>query len=136
MGAEPITVLVADDEEDMRVLIRGVLTRHGMKVVEEAIDGVEALTAINRLNPPPIPSVLLLDNRMPTMSGLEVAARVLEQVPGQRIILFSAFLTKEIEAEAKAIGIRACVSKNLVSRLPEVIAQLAASSGPGLRRPR
>ena len=126
---EPITVLVADDEEDMRVLVRAILTRRGMRVVEEAIDGTDALAAVNRLNPPPIPSVLILDNRMPDMDGLEVAKRVLEQVPSQRIVLFSAYLTKEIEAQAKAIGIRACVSKDVVARLPEVIADLAAGRG-------
>jgi CheY-like chemotaxis protein len=122
---EPITVLVADDEEDMRVLVRGVLTRHGMRVVEEAIGGAEALAAIDRLNPPPIPSILLLDNRMPALSGLEVAAQVLERFPHQRIILFSAYLNADIEAQAKAIGIRACVSKDLVARLPEIIAGLS-----------
>jgi CheY-like chemotaxis protein len=128
--AEPITVLVADDEEDMRVLVRGVLTRHGMKVVEEAIDGIEALTAIDRLDPPPTPSVLVLDNRMPALSGLEVAAQVLTRFPDQHIILFSAVLTPEIEAHAKAIGIRACLSKDAVARLPTLIADIAGSGDP------
>jgi CheY-like chemotaxis protein len=123
---EPITVLIADDEEDMRVLVRAVLTGRGMHVVEEAIDGDDALAAVQRLHPPPIPTVLVLDNRMPGMSGLEVAARVLEQVPGQRIILFSAYLDAAIEAQAKEIGIQDCVSKDVVIRLPEVIAELAA----------
>src|SRR5260370_13089108 len=100
VDAEPITVLVADDDEDMRVLVREVLIRAGLEVVAEAIDGPEALDAIKRLHPPPIPTVLVLDNRMPNMSGLEVAALVLDQVPSQRIILFSAYLTDEIEAQA------------------------------------
>jgi CheY-like chemotaxis protein len=123
---EPITVLVADDEEDMRVLVRAILTRHGMKVVEEAIDDSEALAGIERMNPPPIPHVLLLDNRMPALTGLEVAAQVLQRFPGQRIVLFTSFLTREIEAQAKAIGIRACLSKDEVARLPAMIAALAA----------
>jgi CheY-like chemotaxis protein len=123
---ELITVLIADDEEDIRVLVRAVITSAGLRIVGEAIDGVEALAALKRLHPPPIPTVLVLDNRMPGMSGLEVAALVLEQVPSQRIILFSAYLTEEIEAQAKEIGIRACVSKDVLTRLPEVIAELAA----------
>ena len=129
-AAEPLTVLVADDEEDMRVLVRRILSSYGIKVVEEAIDGAEALSAIDRRDPPQIPSVLVLDNRLPALSGLEVAAQVLGRLPGQRIILFSAFLTPEIEAHAKAIGIRACLSKDDVARLPTVIAELAAPSSP------
>ena len=123
---ELITVLVADDEEDLRVLVRAVLASAGLSIVAEAIDGVGALAALKRLHPPPIPTVVVLDNRMPGMSGLEVATLVLEQVPSQRIILFSAYLTEEIEAQAKEIGIRACVSKDVLTRLPEVIAELAA----------
>lgn len=126
MDTEPITVLVADDEEDMRVLVRAVLTSKGMKVVEESIDGVDALDAVTRLHPPPILTVLVLDSRMPGMSGLEVAARVLEQAPGQRIILFSAYLTAEIEDQAREIGIRACVSKDVVTDLADMIAEIAA----------
>jgi len=122
---EHITVLVADDEEDMRVLVRAVLTSAGLEIVAEAVDGVDALDTLKRLHPPPIPTVLVLDNRMPGMSGLEVAARVLEELPSQRIVLFSAFLTEEIAAQAKEIGIRACVSKDVVTRLPDVIGDLA-----------
>lgn len=121
----PITVMVADDEDDIRVLVRAMLARHGMDVVEEAIDGVEALTAINRLRPPPTPTVLLLDNQMPALSGLEVAASVLERFPGQRIVLFTAHLTADIKAQAKAVGIRACLSKSAIALLPTLIAQLA-----------
>jgi CheY-like chemotaxis protein len=122
---EPVTVLVADDEEDMRMLVRAILARANVQVVAEAIDGPEALDTITRLDPPPVPTALILDNRMPGMSGLDVAALVLERTPTQPIVLFSAFLTEAIEQQARDIGIRACVSKSDINRLPQVIASLA-----------
>jgi CheY-like chemotaxis protein len=123
---EPITVLIADDEEDMRTLVRVVLSKANVEVVAEAIDGPAAIDTIQRLDPPPVPTALILDNRMPGMTGLEVAELVLAHTPGQPIVLFSAFLTDEIEQRAKAIGIRACVSKTDIARLPRVIAELAS----------
>jgi CheY-like chemotaxis protein len=123
---EPITVLIADDEEDMRMLVRVVLSKANVEVVAEAIDGPGALETIERLDPPPVPTALILDNRMPGMTGLEVAELVLAHTPGQPIVLFSAFLTDEIRERAEAIGIRACVSKADIARLPRVIAELAS----------
>lgn len=125
METEPITVLVADDEDDMRMVVRVVLRSAGIDVVAEAFDGPEALAAVQRLDPPPVPNVLVLDNRMPGLSGLEVAALVLEHTPSQPIVLFSAFLTDEIERRAAEMGIRACVAKTDVARLPQVITELA-----------
>jgi CheY-like chemotaxis protein len=127
VDSEPITVLIAEDDEDMRILVRTILTRAGLSVVAEAVDGNDALDAVRRLSPPPTPTVIVLDNRMPGLSGLEVAARVLEDVPNQRIVLYTAFLSADIEAQAKEIGVRACVSKNVLRQLPQVIAELAAS---------
>jgi CheY-like chemotaxis protein len=128
VDSEPVTVLVADDEEDMRVLVRAILAKSNVEVVAEAIDGQEALDTIARLDPPPVPTALILDNRMPGLSGLDVAAQVLARTPGQPIVLFSAYLTREIEQQARAMGIRACVSKTDIARLPGVIADLAASA--------
>jgi CheY-like chemotaxis protein len=127
VDTEPVTVLIADDEEDMRMLVRVILAKANVEVVAEAIDGTEALETISRLDPPPVPTALILDNRMPGMSGLDVAARVLQKTPTQPIVLFSAFLTDEIEQQARDIGIRACVSKSDVDQLPQVIADLTAA---------
>jgi CheY-like chemotaxis protein len=95
-----ITVLVADDEPDLRLLVRAVVEGAGYEVVEEAIDGDEALAAVTKLDPRPIPTVMVLDNLMPGLSGLEVAERVLKGRPDQRIILFSAFLDAGIRKRA------------------------------------
>ena len=127
MDNPPRTVLVADDDEDMRVLVRAVLSGAGLDVVAEAIDGADALAALERLDPPPIPSVLVLDNRMPGLSGLEVAGHVLQRLPWLPIVLFGAFLTPEIEQQARQLGIRACVSKKDVGRLPAVIGELVST---------
>jgi CheY-like chemotaxis protein len=120
----PTTVLVVDDEEDMRQLVCALLARAGLDVVDEALDGPEALLAIERLDPPPVPTVIVLDQLMPGMTGLEVAKRVLEQFPSQRIVLFSAFLTEDLKRQAAEIGVRACVSKTDVARLPSLITAL------------
>ena len=121
-----ISVLVADDDADLRLLLRVTLERAGFDVVEEAIDGPDALDAIRRLSPPPIPTVMVLDNQMPGLSGLEVAEQVLASIPGQRIVLFSAFLDQNVRERARRLGINECVAKTDVHRLPDVIASLAS----------
>jgi CheY-like chemotaxis protein len=122
---ESLTVLIVDDEPDMRLLVRGYLARAGLHVVEEAINGVDALRALDELNPPPVPTVVVLDNLMPRMTGLEVAELILERTPHQHIVLFSAHLNPEVEAEAARLGVSACLAKTDLDRLPGLISTLA-----------
>jgi two-component system, chemotaxis family, chemotaxis protein CheY len=131
VGPDPqpqnVTALIVDDDPDMRLLLRGFLTRAGLQVVEEAVDGPEALEVFERLDPPPVPTVIVLDNRMPTMTGLDVAELVLQRLPGQRIVLFSAYLDADIEQRAAALGISACLAKTEIRRLADVISELVAA---------
>ena len=81
MTAAKPTVLVADDEPDMRELARVFLEMDGFEVVGEAVDGAQALARFVELDPPPVPSVVLLDNRMPVLTGLEAAEQILSTHP-------------------------------------------------------
>jgi YesN/AraC family two-component response regulator len=121
------TVLIVDDEVDIRLLVRAILESSdlGVEVVGEAVDGNEAMEVFATLDPPDVPDVVILDNRMPGKEGLDVAAEMLEQEPRQHIVLFSAFVTPEIEERAKALGVRACLGKNDFARLPELVVELS-----------
>ena len=112
-------MLVADDEEDMRVLVRSVITRanQGLTVESEVANGLEAVEVWRESRP----DVVLLDQRMPGLTGLEAAEQILEEHPDQTIVLFSAFLNDVVRAAAEAIGIRACVSKENIFSLPETL---------------
>jgi CheY-like chemotaxis protein len=125
----PLTILVVDDAADMRFLARAVLESAGMRVVAEAADGQEALDRFRELQPPPIPTVILLDNQMPRLTGVEVAETILAEAPNQLIVLFSAYLSETVIAEANRLGVAACVSKTEVSKLPEIIERVAAARG-------
>jgi two-component system, chemotaxis family, chemotaxis protein CheY len=115
------TILVVDDDADMRFLARAVLEGSGIQIAGEAADGQEALDKLAELDPPPVPTVVLLDNQMPGLTGLEVAARILADRPGQIIVLFSAYLDSEIIAEAERIGVADCVSKGDAMDLARII---------------
>jgi two-component system, chemotaxis family, chemotaxis protein CheY len=119
-----VTILVVDDDPDMRMLACAILSSTGITVVGEAADGYEAIDRLRDLDPPPVPTVVLLDNRMPGPSGLAIAARLLERNPAQLIVLFSAYLTDETIAEARRLGVAACVSKKQVVDLPGIILNL------------
>ena len=126
--SSPTTVFLADDAADMRLLVTAVLERAGFVVVDEASDGDEAMAKVAILDPPPVPTVMVLDNRMPGATGMEVAERVLALCPTQRIVLFTAYLDADVAREAYEIGIRICVKKTDWQQLPTVIADLAAAS--------
>ena len=71
--ADPVRVLVVDDQEVVRNAARSVLeATPDFEPVGEAASGVEALTAIEELQP----DLVLLDVRMPDMDGLETAKRI------------------------------------------------------------
>ena len=95
-------------------------------MVEQAVDGIEALAAIDRLDPPPIPAVMVLEHRMPGLSGLDVAKQVLHTHPTQHIVLFSAWLEPQLVDEAEKLGV-SCLSKSRADELAKVVASLAAA---------
>ena len=112
-------VLIVDDEEDMRALMRATIdvANEGLLVTGEAVDGEEAVAKWRRDRP----EIVVLDQRMPGASGLEVAERILAEHPEQAIILFSAYLDPDILDRAARLGIRACMSKREISRVPEAL---------------
>ncbi len=104
-------ILVADDTEDMRVLLRIVLGRAAFTIAAEATNGTEAWAVWEAERDEGFYAVIL-DQRMPGLTGLEVARRILAERPEQRVILFSAHLDEALRAEAEAIGVDAIVDKD------------------------
>lgn len=115
-------LLVADDTEDIRVLLRLVLSG-SFEIIAEATDGAEAL-ADWQSNRDDV-FALVLDYRMPRMTGLDVARRVLAEDPTARIVLFSANISEELVAEAEAAGVTAVVHKE---QLPELAGHAALAA--------
>jgi len=119
-----VDVLIVDDERDMRALLRMLIdeANHGLKVVAEAEDGVEALQQWRQQKP----TVIVLDNRMPGMTGLEIAEEILRLEPDQPIVLFTAYADRVTVATAASLGVR-CLAKTDLSKIPESI---WAAAGP------
>jgi DNA-binding NarL/FixJ family response regulator len=119
-----IPVLVVDDMDDMRALVRLVLrtANEGLLVAGEAANGSEALDLVDTLDP----AVIVLDELMPGLGGMETARRILARRPAQRIILFSAYLDDTVREAARDLGITACLSKVDYESLPDAIRAAAA----------
>lgn len=97
----PIRVLLADDHTLVRSGFRALIEScPDMQVVAEAGDGAEALRLIEQYRP----TVALLDITMPGLSGLQVAAQVVDQYPEMRIIILSMYATEEYVLGALKVG--------------------------------
>jgi len=81
-------ILVVDDQEGVRALLRRELTEHGHTVLE-AGDGAEALHLVRRRNG--AVDLILCDVVMPQMNGTELATRIGVEFPDVPVILMSAF---------------------------------------------
>ncbi|MCI6730994.1 MAG: response regulator [Lachnospiraceae bacterium] len=95
------SVLMVDDEEEVIRIIRKKINWEeiGFQVCGYARNGIEALEMVEELQP----DVIMTDIKMPYMDGLELAARIKEQYPGTRIIIFSGF--DEFDYVKQAIGL-------------------------------
>jgi DNA-binding response OmpR family regulator len=80
------TILVADDDESLRMLLKEELTDEGYRVIT-AINAREALKIVEEETL----DLVVLDIRMPGMSGLEALPRILGLKEGIPVILHSAY---------------------------------------------
>ena len=122
--------LIVDDEEDMRLLLRLTINREnrGLQVVGEASSGEEALVIRRELDV----DVIVLDHRMPGLTGVETAKAILADEPDVPIVLYSAFVDDGMTAEARALGVRRCIKKGDV---PGLIAALRELTGTEIGEP-
>src|SRR4051812_20180171 len=124
----PVRVLVADDEEDIRLLVSLAVRRAGRTVVAAAADGAEALTAARAQHP----ELVGLDASMPAAAGLEVCAelRADPATAGCGVLLLSAGASPEDIARGLAAGADAYLPKPFtVAGLVDQVRRLTAG-GP------
>jgi two-component system response regulator AtoC len=92
-------VLVVDDEENLRLVLRTLLRRHGYEV-ETAPTGEEALTLVDSFGP----DVVLTDVRMPKMGGLDLLATLKAKGNDATVIVMSAYGNMDLALEAMKAG--------------------------------
>lgn len=117
-----ISVVIADDAEDLRFLIRMSLTADGrFEILGEAGDGVEALEIVEATQP----DVLLLDLGMPRMDGMEVLEHLGRSERRTPVVVFSGFTSDRMKQRALELGAASFIEKG--TDLKMVPAQLAAA---------
>jgi CheY-like chemotaxis protein len=96
-----VRVMVVDDEHPIRVLLRTLLSAEGWLVVE-APSAEAALADFESQRP----DIVVTDNHMPGMSGLEFAEALRRQVRDLPIVLFTSAPTPDVADAADALGVR------------------------------
>lgn len=123
-AARRIGALIVDDDDDLRLLVRLAIEgrNEGLYVSGEAPDGETALARVCQL----APDVVVLDQMMPGLDGIETATLMLAARPGQRIVLFTAYLDDELACRAREVGIAACLSKDRMPAVAELVFTVAS----------
>ncbi len=93
------TILIVDDEEQIRTSVRGVLADEGFRVLE-ADNGRSALAAIAAEHP----RLVLLDIWMPEIDGIELLRQIEERHPGTSVIVISGHGNIETAVRATQLG--------------------------------
>ena len=147
-GTEPIRVIIVDDQELFRRGLTMLMdVEPGLDVVGEAGDGQTGIELASRV----APDVVLLDVRMPKISGIEACVAIKEAVPASKILMLTVsdeesdlyeavragangYLLKDVPGEEIAAGIRAVaggqslISPSMASKLLSEFATMIKKS--------
>ena len=94
-------------------------------VAGEAASGSEALELVDECDP----LVVVIDDMMPDMSGIDVASQMRAKRPNQLVILCTAYVDQAVLDRARTAGVTDCLAKEDLRQLPAVIRQ-AVAGGP------
>jgi two-component system nitrate/nitrite response regulator NarL len=120
-------VVIADDHTFYREGLARLLRKFGVDVVGEAADGEAAVRVVEETSP----DVVLLDLRMPSVSGLDALRMLTEDSAATRVLVLSVSADESDVTEAIAAGANGYVLKD--EPVEEVIAGIRAAASGGAR---
>ena len=122
----PIRVLLVDDQNLVRQGVRALLSlADGIEVIGEAIDGRQALEVIPQLNP----DVVLMDMRMPVMSGLEALQAMARTQTLPPTIILTTFDDDQLVLAGIKAGAKGYLLKDV--SLEQLVGAIQAVAGGG-----
>jgi DNA-binding NarL/FixJ family response regulator len=110
-------ILIADDHEIIRTAVIRVLQSRADVECAEAANGKEAFEKALEWKP----DLVLLDIRLPVLSGFDAARQIKQHEPDILILFFSIHDTNEILKEARLVGDGFILKDKIVEMLPNAI---------------
>jgi two-component system chemotaxis response regulator CheY len=100
-------IMIVDDADFMRLVLRDVLEKGGYEIAAEAKDGKEAVERYSETHP----DVVLLDVTMPVMDGLTALKEIKKSDPAAKVIMVSCMCQKAVVLETIRAGAFTFVAK-------------------------
>lgn len=105
-----VRILVVDDHEVVRMGIKAMIQQHAnLVVVAEADNGEDAVKAAIKHQP----DVVVMDVRMPGMSGIDACAKITAQLPDTRVVMLTTFAEDDLLFSAIRAGAAGYVLKRI-----------------------
>lgn len=101
-------VLVVDDNDTIRTMVRSTIEMHTSFIVHEAVDGVDAIHKAETLNP----DLVVMDLSMPRMHGLAASRELKKSLHPPRVVLFTIHKDAVSDSDAAQAGLSAIVEKS------------------------
>ena len=103
-----IRILLSDDHPMIRTAIEVLLRETPFELAGTAINGVQALSEVERLSP----DILLVDLEMPELGGMDVIRKLQAQTKHPKIVILTAAIDDSSLMEARALKVHGMVLKN------------------------
>ena len=120
MTTGPIRVVVADDEPDVRTLLRLQLEGSGFEVVGEAADGAEAVALCTSIGP----DAAVIDLLMPGTTGFEAIATLQHERPATVIVAYTAVAGDFVRTEMERLHVPLLLKSGDPTLLAEKLREL------------
>lgn len=119
------TILIADDAEFMRNMLRQIIENMGWSVCGEAVDGHEAIEMYKNSKP----DLILLDITMPNLDGTDALRAILQENDEANVVMITALGQKDQVLDAIKAGARDFIIKPFDhDRVTETLSRILAAS--------
>jgi len=115
--------MIVDDDRLMIELLETIVSFHDIEIVGKALDEDAALEVYGKIDPPP--DLILMDQRMPNMEGIECMREILKMNSSQKVV----FISADADAMEDAMAAGVCEFLTKPCRVSDIIGAINRACG-------